>query len=118
LQDDVALWLDATNVGVPASHVQRLTARSWNVIYRTGSLQDIVGWLEKKTPCVLFVRTGDLPYWNLDTPHAIVVGAIENEIAHVFDPAMDTSPFQVPVGDLLLAWSQFDYAYTALTPNP
>src|SRR5689334_2708620 len=77
LQDDVALWLGATGVGVPASRIQLLTRRDWDVVYRTGSVQDLTEWLGKETPCILFVRTGDLPYWNLDTPHAVVLGAIE-----------------------------------------
>lgn len=103
LQDDVALWLGATNVGVPASRVHRLSARGWTVVYRTGSLQDVISWLEKGIPCILFVRTGDLPYWELDTPHAIVASGVQNEIVNVIDPAKETAPFRVGTAHLLLA---------------
>jgi predicted double-glycine peptidase len=72
-----------------------LTERGFQVIYRSGSLAEIKEWLNANIPCILFVRTGDLPYWKLDTPHAIVVAGIESENLLVFDPAMDTASISV-----------------------
>lgn len=62
------------------------------------------------------MRTGELPYWEVDTPHAVIVAGIEGEQAYLFDPAIDTAPVTVNVGDLMLAWSYFDYTYAVLRP--
>lgn len=117
LQDDVALWLGASPVGVPASHIQPLSQRGWQVTYRTGSVQDLRDWLAQNVPCILFVRTGELPYWNVDTPHAVVLAGLDQDSVSLLDPAIETAPVHVPIENLLLAWSYFDYAYAALTPK-
>jgi hypothetical protein len=38
----------------------------------------------------------------------------EADRAYLFDPAMDAAPIDVSVGDLMLAWSHFDYTYAVL----
>ena len=117
LQADIAHWLSATRVGVPASRIQRLTTRGFDVTYRAGSLAELVTWLEKDVPCILFVRTGELSYWDIDTPHAVVLVGVEDEQAFLLDPAKVQIPAVVPVDELILAWSYFDYTYAILTVN-
>ena len=114
LQDDIARWLGASLVGVPASRIQRLTQHGFQVVYRTGSWADLEAWIRRGVPCILFVRTSDLPYWQVDTPHAVVLAGIESGRAYLFDPAVDTAPMEVSIGDLMLAWSHFDYTYAVL----
>ena len=114
VQEDVARWLGATNIGVPASHIQRMTERGFQITYRIGSLHDTQTWLQQGVPCILFVRTGDLSYWKIDTPHAVVLAGIESDRAFLFDPAMDTAPNDVPINELMLAWSHFDYTFAVL----
>ena len=114
LQADVAEWLGAQGVGLPASRVERLTRRGFQVLYRTGSLAELENRIAQSQPCILFVRTGELPYWQIDTPHAVVLAGLEGDQAHLFDPAVETAPATVSVGDLLLAWSHFDYTYAVL----
>jgi len=115
LQADVADWLDAReDIGAPAGRVRRLAQRGFHVIYRTGSVLELQAWLAKGIPCILFVRTGELPYWNIDTPHAIVLAGIEGDNVSLFDPAMETAPIEATLGDLILAWAYTDYTYAIL----
>lgn len=115
-QDDVALWLGTRDeIGTPAGRVQRLTQRGFDVIYRAGSALELAAWLERKTPCILFVRTGELPYWQVDTPHALVLVGIEGNRATVLDPAIESAPIVVQLDDLILAWSYADYTYAVVT---
>lgn len=44
-----------TGVGTPASHIRRLAARGFDVIYRTGSLAELETWLEQDVPCILYM---------------------------------------------------------------
>jgi len=72
-------------------------------------------YLAKNLPVILFVRTGDLlPYWQVDTPHAVVAAGIDVEQVALFDPGLAFAPALVSVGNLLLAWSHFDYSIAVL----
>lgn len=113
-QTDIAHWLGTRGVGTPASRIQRLAQQGFEVLYRTGSLAELETWMAQGVPCILFLRTGELPYWQVDTPHAVVLAGLEAESAYLFDPAVETAPVTVSSGDLILAWSHFDYTYAVL----
>lgn len=115
-QADVANWLGTRDaIGTPAGQVRRLAQHGFDIIYRSGSWPELEGWLGRKAPCILFVRTGELPYWQVDTPHALVLVGLEGDSAYVLDPAEETAPTEVALGDLTLAWSYSDYTYAVLT---
>lgn len=93
--------------GTPASHVARLS--SWGINVRCLSeakLNDLRRGFEEGNAIIAFVRTGELPYWEEDVPHAVVVVGIDatTEIVYVNDPAFKRAPVAVPVGDFMLAW--------------
>ena len=113
-QADVARWLETQLVGTPANRIQRLERRGFKVIYSTGSQAELELWLGQGVPPILFVRTGALSYWPVDTPHAVVLADLTSEEATVFDPGIETAPVMVARNELLLAWSFFDYAYAVL----
>jgi ABC-type bacteriocin/lantibiotic exporter with double-glycine peptidase domain len=114
LQDDIARWLGARSIGVPASRIQELARHGFEVFSGTGSLAELQTWLAQDVPSILFIRTGELPYWQVDTPHAVVLAGLEGESAYLLDPGVETAPVAVSVGDLMLAWSHFDYTYAVL----
>lgn len=116
LQDDVARWLDTDElVGTPARRVTRLTRQGFDVTYNDfGTRSDLENWLNRQLPPILFVLTEELSYWTITTQHAVVLAGFSGDQAHLFDPAADSAPIAVLTDELLLAWSHFDYAYTAL----
>lgn len=116
-ETDLARWLGTTLIGTPAARIERLAKRGFSVIYQIGSLAQLQTWLDKKYPCLLFVHTAELPYWQYHTPHVIVLAGLTNNTAYIFDPAFDKNPITVFVGDLLLAWSYSDYTYTVIYPE-
>jgi hypothetical protein len=71
-------------------------------------------WIDRGVPDIIFLRTGELPYWQVDTPHAVVLAGLEADSAYLFDPAVKTVPITVSSGDLMLAWLHFDYTYAVL----
>lgn len=115
LQDDIARWLDTRKVGTPSSRIQRLSQRGFDVFYGEGALFDWETWLNKNIPCIIFLRTGELSYWSIDTPHAVVLAGLVEDKAYLFDPGIDTFPSIVSVNELMLASSFFDYTYAVLT---
>jgi ABC-type bacteriocin/lantibiotic exporter with double-glycine peptidase domain len=113
-QTDVARWLGTRNIGTPASRIQTLAQRGFEVVYRTGSLAELETWIAESIPCILFLRTGELPYWQVDTPHAVVLAGLEADTAYLYDPAVEIAPATVSSVALMLAWSHFDYTYAVL----
>lgn len=117
LQDDLARWMGTRTIGTASSRIQLMERRGFQVLYRIGSLVELETRLKQDVPCILFVRTGELPYWQVDTPHAVVLAGLENEQAYLFYPAKETAPVAVLVGDLMLAWSYSEYIYAVLQPS-
>ena len=114
-QEDIARWLGTRGIGTPASQVQRLTQYGFDVNYGVGSMSDLTVWLARGVPSIVFLRTGDLPYWSVDTPHAVVVAGLEGGNAYLFDPGIEEAPMSVAGNALMLAWSHFDYSYAVLS---
>ena len=108
-QQHLARLFDTQDFGTPASRIRRLDQLGFSVIYESGSVPLLWHQIESGVPCIVFVWTGDLPYWSVSTPHAIVVIAITDDAVWVNDPAFDAAPQKVPLGDFELAWSEFDY---------
>lgn len=115
-QEDFARWLGTTEIGTPARNISRLENRGFRVGYQEGSFQFLSDALQAGTPCIIFLRTGDLPYWIVDTAHAVVLAGIDENQAYLYDPVFSDAPKVVPVDDLMLAWSSFDYAVATLIP--
>ena len=116
-QEDFARWLGTTAIGTPARNVNRLESRGFKVVYQEGSLQFLNDALQRGIPCIVFLRTGELPYWTVDTAHAVVLVGLEGEQAYLYDPVFPVAPKVVPIDVLMLAWSAFDYAVATLTPT-
>ena len=117
-QANVARWLGTTAIGTPARNITRLEGYGFEVIYQEGSLQFLIDALERETPCIVFLRTGDLPYWTVDTAHAVILVGLAAEQAYLHDPFFSDAPKAVPIDALMLAWSSFDYAVATPTPMP
>ena len=66
-------------------------------------------------PCIVFVRTGDLPYWSYATSHAVVVVGIDDDNVYLNDPYFEKAPQRVSHDEFLLAWSEFDYTYAVIS---
>jgi hypothetical protein len=86
LQEDIAGWLGTREIGTPSSNIQRLTRLGFEVSYGEGSTDSLRTWLAQDCPVILFLRTGELPTWTVDTPHAVVLAGLHDDTAHIFDP--------------------------------
>ena len=116
-QPDIAQWLGTSDIGTASSRIQKLTQYGFHVDYQTGSLGQLQYWLDRQVPCILFIRTGDLTYWQVDTPHAVILAGFENEKVFLYDPAMDIAPIESTMNELMLAWSHSDYTFAVMQPK-
>lgn len=103
--------------GAPSSNIRFLDRLGVNVTLSQGDLNDLDVHLQNGRPCIVFVRTRELPYWQDDTGHAVVVIGLDESKVHLLDPAFTDSPRHVSQGDFLLAWLDFNYDYAVITPR-
>lgn len=96
-------------IGAPRRNIVRCTSPSVDVVYREANIPLLAEMVQHRLPVIVFVDTGELPYWSYATSHAVVVTGVQAEQIFVNDPAFAEAPIQVPVGDFDLAWLNADY---------
>jgi ABC-type bacteriocin/lantibiotic exporter with double-glycine peptidase domain len=102
-------------IGTPSSNIREVRKLRVNVIYQQGTLAELYTHLAHNQPCIAFVRSGELPYWTMDTDHAVVVVGIDDQSVYLNDPEFPHSPIQVSQGDFDLAWLEWDELYTTFS---
>lgn len=107
--------LKTTPYGAVASRVTRLTKRGLKVIYSEGSLADLRIFLDQHLPVITLVRTSELPYWNDDTMHAILLVGYDEHYFYANDPNFEKAPVKIPIGDFDLAWLEMGNRYAVIS---
>ena len=107
IYDDLLKVLDIGPIGAPRRNIVRLGSRNISVVYREATVAILLDLLQQGLPVIVFVDTGELPYWSSATNHA-VVGADAEQLL-VNDPAYPEAPIAVSIGDFELAWLNCEY---------
>ena len=113
-QHQVARVLGTQWFGTPASRVRRLAQFGVIIEYAETSLSGLATFLARGLPCLVFLYTGDLPYWSVDTPHAVLLVGLDDQAAYVNDPAFEEAPQRIPRPHFLLAWSRFEHTFAVV----
>jgi hypothetical protein len=102
--------------GIPTPNVVRLGQYGVQVRYaESGTLEDLERAIDRGSVVIAFVRTGELPYWEADVPHAIVVVAVEPDAVFLDDPTFEDAPIPIPVNDFTLAWDEFGNQWACIS---
>jgi uncharacterized protein YvpB len=110
--------LGLTDAGTPASHIQRLVRFSVDVNYAGADDAALRALLDRALPVIVFVSTGNLPYWSADVQHAVLVVGYDDQYVYLHDPVFGAAPQLVTWGDFFLAWSEFDYRCACILAAP
>ncbi|MEK7440289.1 MAG: cysteine peptidase family C39 domain-containing protein [Chloroflexota bacterium] len=106
--------LGTRDIGTLASQIRKLESLNLTVIYQRGTFDDLYQHLSNNRPCIAFVMTGELPYWDDDRSHAVVVVGLDDTMIYLNDPAFPNAPTPVSRGDFDLAWLEWDEMYATL----
>jgi uncharacterized protein YvpB len=114
---DLLELLKIRSYGAPAGNIRLIAQLGLSVTYSVTDLPGLIQLLEQGSPVIVFLRTGDLPYWKYNTDHAIVVTGYDSEAHQLFvhDPYANEAPIAVTQGDFELAWSERDYHFATIT---
>jgi hypothetical protein len=64
--------------------------------------------LRQGIPPIIPLHTGQLPYWDKDFAHAVVIVGISDGRVFIHDPAKEQPGIAVSLGDFHLAWDEMD----------
>ena len=112
--DRLLRLLGVKSFGTPGSHLNNLTDLGVCVRYALGTMDELFDYLGRGQPCIVLVRTDQLPYWPYATDHAVLVVGFDEQAVYVNDPAFEKAPQRVPHADFELAWLEFDYRYAVI----
>lgn len=112
--DRLLRLLSIKSYGAPGSHLNNLADLGMYVRYAQGTLDELFDYLARGQPCIVLVRTDQLPYWTYATDHAVLVVGFDEQAVYVNDPAFEQAPQRVPRADFELAWLEFDCRYAVI----
>ena len=101
-------------IGVPGSRIKQLVTSQIQVVYGEGEIGNLQTAVSNNIPPIALVSTGELPYWHITTPHAVVVTGIDEKAVWLHDPANERPHIEVPLGDFLLAWDMMMNLYALI----
>ena len=104
-----------SNFGTPFSHIENLQRLNVRVAQQRGDLDRLYTHLLNDQPVILPVTTGDLPHWEANVFHAVVLVGLDQQYAYIHDPNENEPAIRLLHGDLALARIEFDEAYAVLT---
>ena len=115
---DLLQLLRIRSFGAPAGNIRLLAQLGLDVTYSVTDFNGLTKLLDEGLPVIVFLRTGDLPYWQHAADHAVVITGYDSETRQVFvnDPYTDEAHIAVAQGDFELAWSERDYHYAIIRP--
>jgi len=109
--------LEPTPIGTPGFRLLRLRNYGYDVTYAAATDErPLTEALAAGLPPVALLLTQNLPYWERETAHAVVVVGVDTHTVYLNDPAFPEAPKSVPRDDFLLAWSDFDMLYAVIRP--
>ncbi|NKQ36300.1 MAG: hypothetical protein HF973_11875 [Chloroflexi bacterium] len=100
--------------GAPFNNILNLEKAGVRVLYRQGALDDLRKHLADGEPVITAIFTGELPYSDEATNHAVVVVGIDGHYVYINDPAITEAPIPVPKGDFDLAWLERNEWYAVI----
>lgn len=108
-EERISEILSTTPRGTKAINIARLQDIGVDVVLRSASLFDLRNLLREKVPCIVFLWTGNLEYWNIACWHAVVVVGLEEDAIYINDPFFSDAPKKVVIDSFLEAWSHYDF---------
>ncbi len=100
--------------GTSFINVRALEQLGIDVTCERGTLNRLYEHLVSNHAPIVPVLTGELPYWDRSTQHAVVVVGLDDEYVYLNDPAFAVAPIPGSLGDFELAWLGRDEYYAVL----
>jgi hypothetical protein len=110
--------LESTIFGTPGFKILNLQNHGYKVSYAPATDERVLHQsLSVGVPPIALLLTRHLPYWTIETAHAVVIVGMDEENIVLNDPAFPDQTQAIPLNTFMLAWSDFDYLYALIEPK-
>jgi ABC-type bacteriocin/lantibiotic exporter with double-glycine peptidase domain len=92
--------------GTPGSRLRNLASHNLAVHYGEGTVHELRLALTQAIPPIILVNTKHLPHWRLETAHAIVLLAMDDNQVMINDPGSNQGRLVIGLDEFLLAWDE------------
>jgi ABC-type bacteriocin/lantibiotic exporter with double-glycine peptidase domain len=92
--------------GTPGSCLRDLASRNLAVHYGEGAIHELRLALTQAIPPIILVNTKHLPHWRLETAHAVVLLAMDDNQVMINDPGSNQGRLVIGLDEFLLAWDE------------
>ena len=96
--------LKTSEYGTPSDNILFLENLGFDVTCTSSNMTELESLINQNYPVIVGVRTGELPYWKYDTPHAVLVVGYDDTQIYLNDPDRIEHPIAVSKDDFELAW--------------
>jgi len=103
---EVRSLLDTQPDGTRVRNVMRLSTPAFEVYLRPSTLVELQQALTDQQPPIVFLKSGPLEYWSMDTAHAAVLVGLDSTTAVLNDPHFAASPQTTSLQSFQTAWSE------------
>lgn len=111
-QDRLARLLHTIpGAGTPGSRLRQLAVRNVDIYYGSGLIDDLRSALVQEIPPIALVNTKHFTHWQIETAHAVVVTAMDEQRVLINDPGMTQGQTPVGLDDFFLAWDEMASLY-------
>jgi ABC-type bacteriocin/lantibiotic exporter with double-glycine peptidase domain len=100
--------------GASFRNLRYLKALGVQISIERGDVDILQAHIQRGLAPIVFVATGELPYWDEPTNHAVVAVGIDDGKVYLNDPAFPDAPQVVPIDEFVLAWIEMDEYYALL----
>lgn len=114
-EKEIASILGSYEYGTPASRVNRLKRKAYQVLFGSFTLDQLKSHLNAGLFPIVFVRADMLPWANFGGFHALVLAEIGEVDIALLDPSQDSGPTRLSVDGFLMAWEEFDSLAAVIT---
>jgi hypothetical protein len=94
--------------GTPVDNILHLDQLGVQVAIEEMTLEEISYYLQQGLPVMAFINTADLPYWDVNSDHVVVVVGMDEQWIYINDPYFPEAPQQVSKTSFELAQLRFD----------
>ena len=107
--------LETKFYGTPFSKIRKLETMGLHVsVGDWGGIQTLAQHLATGLPILANVNTKELPYWNREASHVVLIIGLEADTIVVHDPAFDEMPKYIALQEFLLAWDEQYQQYSVI----
>ncbi|MFQ6119163.1 MAG: cysteine peptidase family C39 domain-containing protein [Methanosarcinales archaeon] len=108
-EEELEILMETDIWGTYAENMLNITSIGFDVRVLLSNYSELTSLIDSSLPCIVFLQTDSLSYWDVECSHAVVVVGFDDEHVFVNDPWFSDAPIKIPKNEFMTAWSKNEY---------